>query len=202
MVPLMAATKLRLELCAKSTLPNQCSWHIEQGCIRVVSLTEAGDHTLLGLWGPGELLIPTSLGIAHQEWLAMTEVKVSPWEPSADEREDFILDQLHQTATMLVLHRVRPIEEWLLQLLIWLGEKFGRINSLGISLSAKDLNLTHHNLAELAGTTRVTVTKALTRLRLDQQLLTTATNDILIPYSRLWRDPMQGSIKTWRFGTC
>ena len=168
----------------------------------MVSLSEAGEFTLLGLWGPGELLVPTSLGIAHQEWLTMSNVTVSQWEPSADERQDFVLDQLRQTSTILLLLRVWPVEARLLQLLIWLGEKFGRINSRGISLSTNDLNLTHHNLAELAGTTRVTVTKTLTRLRLEEQLLITEYDDILIPMSRPRRIPAQSSSKMWTLGHC
>jgi hypothetical protein len=197
MMPLMAEAKIRLELGPKSIVPDQCSWHIEHGYIRMASLTEAGDYALLGLWGPGDLLIPTSLGIAHQEWLAMSDVKISQCEPSADEREDFILDQLRQTSTMLLLHRVRPVEERLLQLLIWLGEKFGRINSFGISLSTQDLNLTHRNLAELAGTTRVTVTKTLARYRLEGQLQSTEHNDLLIPFSRLCQGSASAAANSW-----
>lgn len=72
-----------------------------------------------------------------------------------------------------------------MQLLIWLGEQFGRTNSLAISLSIADLNLTHRSLAELAGTTRVTVTKALARFRQNGHLLVTEHNDLLIPFSAL-----------------
>ena len=115
----------------------------------------------------------------------MSGVTISQWHPSNDERQDFILDQLHQTATLLVLHRIRPIEDRLLQLLIWLGVKFGRINSVGISVSTSDLNLTHGNLTELAGTTRVTITKTLARFRLERQVMITQYNDFLFPFSSL-----------------
>ena len=186
MVTATSTTMIKLNLSANSTLPTQCSCHIEQGYVRMASLTEAGEYVSLGLWGPGELLIPTSLGGAHQEWLALSDARVCQREPTTDEYKEFVLDQLRQTSSLLVIQRVRPIEDRLLQLLIWLGEKFGRINSMGMSLSTNDLNLTHRSLAELAGTTRVTVTKTLTRFRLEGQLLSNENNDLLIPFTSFW----------------
>lgn len=181
----MADAKINLILSADSVLSGQCSWRIEQGYIRLVSLVEISMYASLGLWGPGEILIPTPLGVPDQQWLALTDVKVCQCEPSPQERQDFVLDQLRQVSALLLLSRVRPIDDRLMQLLIWLGEKFGRTNSLGISLSIADLNLTHRSLAELAGTTRVTVTKALARFRQNGHLLVTKHNDLLIPFSAL-----------------
>jgi hypothetical protein len=181
----MADAKISLILSADSVLSGQCSWRIEHGYIRLVSLAGVDGYASLGLWGPGEILIPTPLGISDQQWLALTDVKVCQCEPSADERHDFVLDQLRQASALLLLSRVRPIDDRLMQLLIWLGEKFGRTSSLGISLSMDDLNLTHRSLAELAGTTRVTVTKAFARFREKEHLLVTEHNDLLIPFSAL-----------------
>ena len=43
------------------------------------------------------------------------------------------------------------------------------------------MNLTHRHLADIAGTTRVTVTKALTRFRQEGSLLKEGTDELLLP---------------------
>ncbi|WP_161795835.1 helix-turn-helix domain-containing protein [Synechococcus sp. GFB01] len=48
-------------------------------------------------------------------------------------------------------------------------------------MSLNELNLTHRALAELCGLTRVTVTKLLSRFRLDGQLVAVGGGDLLIP---------------------
>ena len=65
-------------------------------------------------------------------------------------------------------------------MLLWLGERFGRVNSRGVGLSISDMNLTHRQLAEIVATTRVTVTKALTRFRTEGLLVKDGNDDLLI----------------------
>lgn len=60
---------------------------------------------------------------------------------------------------------MRRAEDRLFQLLLWLGQRFGRVSSRGVSISFEDMNLTHRQLAEISGATSVTVTKALSRFR-------------------------------------
>ena len=64
---------------------------------------------------------------------------------------------------------------------MWLGERFGRVSSRGVSLSFNDMNLTHRHLAELSGTTRVTVTKALARFRQEGSLIKEGADELLRP---------------------
>jgi CRP-like cAMP-binding protein len=80
------------------------------------------------------------------------------------ERE-FLEDQLRQAATLLLLSHVRPAESRLLQFLDWLGSRFGTMTSQGVMLKMGEKSLTHQQLADIMGMTRVTVTKALTRFR-------------------------------------
>jgi len=185
MVPVMSDERLRLTLGPDSVLSSQCCWRIDSGYVRMVSLTEAGEHLALGVWGPGELVIPTALGVPYQELLALSALHVEQCDPTIEEKQDFVLDHLRQISALLLLSRVRPVEERLLRALIWLGERFGRVNSLGISLSPSEMNLTHRNLAELAGSTRVTVTKSLTRFKQGGIIMTTGQDDVLIPHRRM-----------------
>ena len=75
----------------------------------------------------------------------------------------------------------RLVSGGLLALLTWIGESFGQVNSHGWRFSLAELNLTHKALAELCGLTRVTVTKLLSRYRLEGQLVAVSNNDLLIP---------------------
>ena len=86
-------------------------------------------------------------------------------EVSAGLERQFLEDQLRQVAILLLLSRVRPAESRLLQLLDWLGTRFGTMTSQGVRLTFGEKPLTHHQLADIAGMTRVTVTKALTHCR-------------------------------------
>lgn len=183
MIPVIPDKRLRLSLGAESLLPSQYCWRIDAGYVRMVSLTESGEHLALGVWGPGDLIIPTALGVAYQELISLSALRIEQHDPNAEEEQAFVLDQLRQIAALMVLSRIRPAEDRLLQLLKWLGERFGKVNSLGVSLSLSDMNLTHRNLAELSGSTRVTITKALTRFRQDGLLISTAHNDLLIPHT-------------------
>ncbi len=60
---------------------------------------------------------------------------------------------------------MRPAASLLLQLLDWFGGRFGTMTSQGVMLLVGDRPLTHQQLADIAGMTRVTVTKALSQFR-------------------------------------
>lgn len=185
MNPVMSDERLRLSLGADAVLPSQCCWLINSGYLRMVSLTEAGEPLALGMWGPGDIVVPTALGTPYQELLALSAIRVDQCDPTPEEHQQFVLDHLRQISTLLVLSRVRPVEERLLRVLIWLGERFGRVNSLGVSLSLAEMNLTHRNLAELAGSTRVTVTKSLTRFKQEGLIIVSNQDDVLIPHKAM-----------------
>lgn len=177
----MTDERLKLRLGADAELPSQCCWRIDMGYLRLMSLNEAGEYMALGVWGPGDLVIPNVLGVAHQKLLSLSPIQAEQWNPTPEEEQLFILDHLRQVSTLLVLSRHRPVEDRLLNLLTWLGERFGRVSSLGVSLSASEMNLSHRNLAEFAGTTRVTVTKALTRFKREGMIIGLNQDDLMIP---------------------
>nr|WP_242041824.1 helix-turn-helix domain-containing protein [Alkalinema sp. FACHB-956] len=53
------------------------------------------------------------------------------------------------------------MEERLVRLLVWLSDRFGEESSLGAVINFR---LTHQDIADLLGTTRVTVTRLLNQL--------------------------------------
>ena len=84
-------------------------------------------------------------------------------------------------AELLAIQRIRSADARLIRLLQWIARSFSQVNSHGCRLSLTELNLTHRQLAELCGLTRVTVTKKLSRFRLGGQMLAVGESDLLIP---------------------
>lgn len=180
MHPAMTARDLHLSLQAAATVPCNLNWRIEDGYLRVASWSEQGEPCTFGLWGPGDLVISSLIAVAPLQLLALSSARVEEVDPSPAEREAFLLDQSLQTATLLRLSRIRPAESRLFQLLLWIGERFGRISSRGVSLSFDDMNLTHRHLAEISGLTRVTVTKAISHFRHEGYLCKEGSDELLL----------------------
>jgi len=177
----MPARPLRLSLRADDHLPSELSWRIDDGYIRANTWNEEGESITLGIWGPGELITPTGCGVRPYELISLTRVVVDECEPGEGEVLDFLRDQITQTCHLLQIHRVRPADARLLRLLHWIGARFGRVSSSGTTLSLEDMNLTHRHLADIAGMTRVTVTKALTRFRSQGLVVKVSDTDLLVP---------------------
>lgn len=78
------------------------------------------------------------------------------------------------------LSQIRRAEPRLFRLLLWLGEGFGRVNSLGVSLSFEMMNLTHRHLAQISGLTRVTVTKSLSAFPQEGRMTKPGNDELLV----------------------
>ena len=176
----MTARDLHLSLQAAAAVPSNLNWRIEDGYLRVASWSDQGESCTFGLWGPGDLVIPSLITVAPLQLQALSSARVEEADPSPQEREAFLLDQSLQTSTLLRLSRTRPAESRLFQLLLWIGERFGRVSSRGVSLSFEDMNLTHRHLAEISGLTRVTVTKAISHFRQEGYLLKDGPDELLL----------------------
>ena len=71
---------------------------------------------------------------------------------------DAIVLHIQQAEELLNIVHLHPLPLRLWQLLVWLGQKFGREDDAGRLI---DLQLTHQQLAEAINTSRVTVTRLL-----------------------------------------
>ncbi|AFY92234.1 Crp/Fnr family transcriptional regulator [Chamaesiphon minutus] len=72
-----------------------------------------------------------------------------------------LLAHIHQLQELLIIRSCKRIEEMLLKLLTWLGQRFGEAGEAGIIFKTF---LTHQDLAETLNTTRVTITRSMRRL--------------------------------------
>lgn len=170
---------LRLSLRAGEALPNHLSWRIQKGYVWLARWGAGGDPLTLSVWGPGEVVIPELITLSGMELRSLSPVMVEEEETSAAMEREFLEDQLHQVTVLLSLSRVRPAENRLLQLLDWLASRFGTMTGQGVLLTFGDKALTHQQLADLAGMTRVTVTKALAHFR-KTGVITTQNGGVLL----------------------
>lgn len=189
MVAVMTSRQLELSLHPGSTVPCNLSWRIEEGYLRVDSWGEHGESFTLGIWGPGDLVIPALMAFDPLQLSALSKIRLKEAAPNPEERETFLVCQSQQLSTLLKFSRTRPAETRLFRLLTWMGERFGRVSRRGVSLCFDDLNLTHRNLAEISGLTRVTVTKAISQFRQAGALLREGEDDWLLAESWNRKDP-------------
>lgn len=145
----------------RSTLPlRQASlWRIESGVARTMTWLEDGSTVTLGLCGAGDVVGTQLSAIEPYQIECLTEVEVTPmsigeWFPDSA----YLLARVQQAEEFMLIRSHRRVEEMLLKLLLWLSKKFGRKVSKGHLI---ELRLTHQDIAELLGTTRVTITRVL-----------------------------------------
>jgi CRP-like cAMP-binding protein len=151
------------------------------GYLQVASWGEQGESFTLGLWGPGDLVIPSLMACTPIQLVALSAARIQEINPGAQERESFLVRHSQQVSTLLKLSRTRPAEARLFQLLTWMGQRFGRVSSRGVSLCFEEMNLTHRTLAEISGLTRVTVTKAISQFRQAGALVREGEDEWLVP---------------------
>ncbi|PSO66376.1 MAG: replication/maintenance protein [Cyanobacteria bacterium QH_9_48_43] len=137
-------------------------WRIEWGTVRTLTRSEEGTVVTLGYWGTGDVVGHSLSRLQPHQMECLTSVEVvripsHNWHQVLNE----IISHLQQTEELLSIVRNERVYQRLQQLLVWLGNKFGRPVPSGKLI---DLRLTHQSLAELIGTTRVTVTRLLKEL--------------------------------------
>jgi CRP-like cAMP-binding protein len=134
-------------------------WQIEAGVVRAVICLEDGSLTTLGFWGAGDV-VGTALLRQIDRLECLTPVMASPL-LAENCPNGAMLAHIHRLQELLVIRSGKRIEEMLLKLLIWLGDRFGDRHEAGLTLKVL---LTHQDLAETLNTTRVTITRSMGQL--------------------------------------
>jgi hypothetical protein len=172
---------LRLTLHPQDALPEGMSWRLHEGYVRTTTWDLDGESITLGLWGPGDVISSEHPALEAVELQCLTTVVVEHLVLSGEDERRYLRRERQMLAELHTIHRIRSGEQRLLALLSWIGRSFGQVNSHGCRLSLSELNLTHRALADLCGLTRVTVTKLLSRFRLEGRLISVSDSDLLIP---------------------
>lgn len=166
-------------------------WMIEQGLVKTVLWNESGGSLLLGLWGQGELFAQPLTAGANYEIECITPVKIRPLQMEAVNMQAVMSAQIQQMEFLLELMHCYPIPHRVMKFLGWLAQKAGRVTEEGCMI---DLHLTHQAIAEMIGTTRVTITRMLKQLEAEGQLARFHRHRIML-FSG-WQVSNKGSNKT------
>ncbi len=148
----------------RSLLPlrRDALWVLETGVVRTVTVFEDGNSVTLGMWGPGDIVgrILANADPYQIECLTPVEAQLLPasrWH----EVTEAMISHIQQSGELMEILHCRNAESSLLRLLSWLAKRFGQKVEQGQLI---DLRLTHQDIAELIGLTRVTITRLLSDL--------------------------------------
>lgn len=145
-------------------------WVVCRGVVQLSTLYSNGDEALLGLacssmpFGlPLSLIYPyQAIALSDVDLMCMTMAEVQQSPALTNEIFLHLNRRLRQSEAMLAMAGCRRVEDRLRQLLLLLQMEVGSPCSDGMRLSVR---LTHQHLASAIGTTRVTVTRLLGKLK-------------------------------------
>jgi CRP-like cAMP-binding protein len=147
-------------------LSDQGIWQVCRGIVQLSQFSYAGDEILLGWCQPhtffGRWLThldayqAKTLSEVYLHWYSLSEIENSP------HLAQMVLSQMakrmRQTEALLAISGLKRVEERLNHLLQLLKQEMGESVEMGTRLGVR---LTHQNLANAIGTTRVTITRLL-----------------------------------------
>lgn len=141
--------------------PNQI-WQIEQGFVRTLTWDTEGSVATLGLWGPGDIVGAPLTQADPYSIICLSPVVAQRWVNRCHWSIESILSHGQQTEALLQIIRSKRICDRLYQFLLWLAQRFGHRTDQGLAI---DLQITHQEIAETLGTSRVTITRLLKQLQ-------------------------------------
>ncbi|NJN29701.1 MAG: Crp/Fnr family transcriptional regulator [Synechococcales cyanobacterium RM1_1_8] len=144
-----------------------CLWKIEEGFVKTLSWDSDGYLIILGIWGPGESLGSPLGEINPVQNVCITPVRLQLQQRSGEYPYEFIWNQARQTQELFNLFRCRCLQSRIYNLLWWLAGRFGSEFQMG---RLTGVPLTHQDIADLCGSTRVTVTRLLGQLKEDGKI--------------------------------
>lgn len=143
-------------------LESESLWKLESGAVRTSTWLEDGTLIILGLWGPGDIVGQALTRVQPYQIECLTQVKaISIPIDESHQLTEMLLSHIQQLEELAIIRSHKRIESMLMSLLSWLAQKFGREAATGQLI---DLRLTHQDLSEVLGSTRVTITRTINQL--------------------------------------
>ena len=147
-------------------LVSQGVWQVYRGFVQLSQFSSQGSEILLGWMQPpsffglwftdAESYQAKALSEIYLKWYDLSEIENSPHLPQLMLTQ--VVRQMRQTEALLAIAGLRRVEERLQELLKLLKQELGEPLAEGTRLPVR---LTHQNIANAIGTTRVTVTRLL-----------------------------------------
>jgi CRP-like cAMP-binding protein len=159
-------------------LSSNSFWLLQQGIVKTCTWTEEGTPITLGYWGKDDIVGQALSLVEPYQVKCITIVKAACIPTNkADSTLDLIQRHIQQTEELLCIVRTEKMSQRLCNILTWLAQKFGREIEIGQLI---DLRITHQDLAEIIGATRVTVTKLINQLEQEGFLSRPERNTIVL----------------------
>ncbi|MFN6340673.1 MAG: Crp/Fnr family transcriptional regulator [Cyanobacteriota bacterium] len=145
-------------------------WLVVRGIVKLGCVTIHGDEVLLGLAGPNELFGESLAGPEAYEATTLSECDLLCMSYGELEKDvsfapallKAICQRQRQSQAMLAIMGLRRVEDRVRGFLELLALEYGVACPQGLRLTPK---LTHQEIANALGTTRVTVTRVIGQLR-------------------------------------
>lgn len=166
-------------------LETHAFWYINQGLVKLTTLTEQSQEVLIGVLGPGMPFGAYLTSLQLYEAVALTDVQLTSVSvnaiahscPLAQYMFVKTRQRLQQTETWLAISGERQIEDRLCRLLKLLKDQAGEPTPQGIRLG---IRLTQEDLANACCTTRVTISRVLSQLQQAGKIALDAKKYIII----------------------
>ncbi len=145
-------------------------WIVCRGVVQLSTLYPTGDEAILGLACPAMPFGTAFTRLRPYSAIALTDVDLMRLNQMEIEQSPLLAQglfrqlsrRLQQTEAVLAMAGQRRVEDRLRHLLLLLAQEMGQPVAQGIRINTR---LTHQQLANAIGTTRVTVTRLLGQLR-------------------------------------
>ncbi|MBW4690642.1 MAG: Crp/Fnr family transcriptional regulator [Lyngbya sp. HA4199-MV5] len=184
--PIQSSDVVTQQFSPRSLLPlrQNSLWKIETGVVRTITWLEDDTIAATGLWGPGDIVGKALSKVEPYQLECLTKVEVSLLPISLLHQEtEALLRHMQQAEEFSLIRSYRKIDAMVIKLLGWLAKKFGREVETGHLI---DLRLTHQDIAEMLGTTRVTITRTLSQFEQQGLIHRLPLRRIVLKEDELW----------------
>lgn len=159
-------------------------WDIESGFVRTLTWLEDGTIINLGVWGEGQKVGQSLSHIRPLEIECLSPVLAKAIVLEDLQMENQVLrDHLQLTEELALIRSYPSVESRLIRFLVWLAERYGYVEPKGQAL---DFFLSHQDIAEYLGTTRVTITRIMSRLEDNKVIQRLPMKKIVIQPESTW----------------
>lgn len=158
-------------------LTDMLLWRIDAGVVRTLSRDEDGNRITLGFWGAGDIVGKPLFPVHPYQIECLTIVEASILPRGYLYPQEVLLSHIQKTQELLRIIHSKKIKFRLLRLLKWLADQFGHQLPEGQLI---DIRLTHQEIAEIIGTSRVTVTRLLNQFEVEKQIGWSHTNCLIL----------------------
>ena len=174
----------------KVSLSKSYLWLVVRGVIKVQTLTQDGELSILGLVSRDEVFgQPLSISDPYEAYalgncdllpISLIEIEQNP--TLSISIFNALRKTYQQTEMLLSIKAIRGMEDRIKSLFIFLAERYGRDYKDGIVI---DIRLTHQEIANLLTTTRVTVTRIMSGLKESKWLILERSKYVLKKHSTI-----------------